>query len=159
MRDGYGFNEVEMCFNLSWFGIHQSILHFWGDNSVLLILWQCSWGFSGVSSRKSRFLTCFIGNTEFLCTQFRGIGIHLVVRVKSHEFSRVAASTWSIFSSYGGDGHLKLEFIQRSQDSCLVSTDTSVIYTTLGRTIRTLLDVRQEANHPLLFATVILGFL
>ena len=38
--------------------------------------------------------------------------------------SRVAAGTWSIFSSYGGDGPLKLGFVPRSQDSCLVMTDT-----------------------------------
>ena len=44
---------------------------------------------------------------------------------KSHEFSRVAAGTWCIFSSYGGDGHLKLGFVQRTQDSGLVMTDTS----------------------------------
>ena len=44
---------------------------------------------------------------------------------KSHEFSRVAAGTWCIFSSYGGDGHLKRGFVQRSQDYCLVMTDTS----------------------------------
>ena len=31
---------------------------------------------------------------------------------KSHVFSRVAAGTWVIFSSYGGDVHLKLEFVQ-----------------------------------------------
>ena len=43
MRDGYGFNEGEICFILSWFGVHQSILHSWGDISVLLLLWQCSW--------------------------------------------------------------------------------------------------------------------
>ena len=30
---------------------------------------------------------------------------------KSREISRVAAGTWGIFSSYGGDGHLKLEFV------------------------------------------------
>ena len=41
----------------------------------------------------------------------------------SREFSRDAAATWCIFSSYGGDGHLKLVFVQRSQDSCLVMTD------------------------------------
>ena len=46
-------------------------------------------------------------------------------RGMSHEFSRVAAGTWCIFSSYVGDGHLKLGFVQRSQDSCLVMTDTS----------------------------------
>ena len=32
-----------MCFILSWFGVHQSILHSWDDISVLLLLWQCSW--------------------------------------------------------------------------------------------------------------------
>ena len=32
--------------------------------------------------------------------------------VKAHGFSRVAAGTWGIFSSYGGDVHLKLEFVQ-----------------------------------------------
>ena len=30
----------------------------------------------------------------------QGIGPHLVVRGKSHGFSRVAAGTWGIFSSY-----------------------------------------------------------
>ena len=46
---------------------------------------------------------------------------------KSHEFSRVAPGTWCIILSYGGDGHLKLGFVQRSQDSCLVIVDTSGI--------------------------------
>ena len=66
-----------------------------------------------------------IGNTELHSTQCWGIVPHLAARGKSHEFSRVAAGTWSIFSSYRGDGHLKLGFVQRSQDSCLVMTDTS----------------------------------
>ena len=70
---------------------------------------------------------CWIGNTELLCTQCGGLGPHLVVRVKSHGFSRVAAGTWGIFSSYSGDGHSKLHFVQRSQDSCLVRMDTSEI--------------------------------
>ena len=42
----------------------------------------------------------------------------------SHGISRVAAGTWGIFSSYSGDVHSKLHFVQRSQDSCLVRTDT-----------------------------------
>ena len=58
-----------------------------------------------------------------------GIARHLMQRnwasVKSHGFSRVAAGTWGIFASYGGDGQSKLEFVQRCQDSCLVMTDTS----------------------------------
>ena len=58
-------------------------------------------------------------------TKGRGIGPHLAAMGKSHEFSRVAAGTWSIFSSYNGDGHLKLGFVQQSQDSCLLMTDTS----------------------------------
>ena len=74
----------------------------------------------------------------------RGIGPHLAERGKSHEFSRVAAGTWCIFSSYGGDGHLKLGFVQQRQHSCLVMTDTSGSYTMLGRKIQTLLKVSQE---------------
>ena len=66
-----------------------------------------------------------IGNVEFLSMICRGIGPHLAARGKSHEFSRVSACTWCIFSSYGGDGHLKLGFVQRSQDSCLFMTDNS----------------------------------
>ena len=66
-----------------------------------------------------------IGNTELLSMKCRGIGPHLVAMGKSHEFSRVAAGTWCIFSSYGGDGDLKLGCVQRSQDSSLVMTVTS----------------------------------
>ena len=57
--------------------------------------------------------------------EMQGNWLNLAPRGKSHEFSRVAAGSWCIFSSYGGDGHLKLGFVQRSQDSCLGMTDTS----------------------------------
>ena len=67
--------------------------------------------------------------------QCTGIWPHLLARGESHEFSRIAAGTWGIFSSYGMDGHLKLGFIQQSQDSCLVSTDTSGICASLGRNL------------------------
>ena len=66
----------------------------------------------------------------------RGIGPNIAARGKSHEFSRVAGGTWCIFSSYGGDGHLKLGFVRRSQDSCLVMTDTSGSETMLGSKYR-----------------------
>ena len=66
-----------------------------------------------------------IGNTELLSTKCMGIGSHHAARGKSHEFSRVVAGTWCIFTSYVGDGHLKLGFVQRRQDSCLVMTDMS----------------------------------
>ena len=81
------------------------------------------------------------------------------MRGKSHGFSRVAAGSWGIFTGYGGDGNLKLEFVQQRQYSCLVMTDTSGIITRLGRTIRTLLEVRRETKHPFLVGTDILGFL
>ena len=45
---------------------------------------------------------CLIGKTQLLCMQCRGIGPHLVARGKSHGFSRVAAGTWGIVSSYDG---------------------------------------------------------
>ena len=56
----------------------------------------------------------FDGNMELLSMKCRGIGPHLETRGKSHEFSRVVEGSWCIFSSYGGDGHLKLGFVQRS---------------------------------------------
>ena len=91
--------------------------------------------------------------------QCRGIRPHLAARGKSHEFSQVAAGTWCIFSSFGGDGDLKLLFVPPSQDSWLVMTDTLGCYTRLGRKIRNLLQVRREAKHPLVVGTVILVFL
>ena len=78
---------------------------------------------------------------------------------KSHVFSRVAAGTWGIFSSYGGDEPSKLLFVQRRQDYCLVTKDTSGISLRLGRPIRKLLKVRRETQFTFLVARVILGFL
>ena len=43
----------------------------------------------------------------------------------SHTISLVASGTWGIFASYSGEGHLKLHFVQRSHDSCVVMRDTS----------------------------------
>ena len=54
---------------------------------------------------------CLMGKTQLLCMQCRGFGPHLVAREKSHGFSRVAAGTWVIFSSYVGDAHSKGEFV------------------------------------------------
>ena len=50
---------------------------------------------------------CLIGKLQLLCMQCRVIGPHLMARGKSHGFSRVAAGTWGIFSSYDGDAHSK----------------------------------------------------
>ena len=49
-----------------------------------------------------------IEKTQLLRTQCKGIGPHLPESGKSHGFSRVAAGTWGIISSYGGDVHSKL---------------------------------------------------
>ena len=54
---------------------------------------------------------CLIGKAQLLCMQCRGIGTHLVARGKSHGFSRVAAVTRGILSSYDGDAHSKREFV------------------------------------------------
>ena len=54
---------------------------------------------------------CLIGKMQLLCMQCRGVGPCLTARGKSHGFSRVAAGTWGIFSSYDGDAHSKLEFV------------------------------------------------
>ena len=74
-------------------------------------------------------------------------------------FSRVAARTWGIFSSYGWDNPSKLLFVQRRQVSCLLTKDTSGISLRLGRAIRLLVEVRRETQFTFLVATVILGFL
>ena len=78
---------------------------------------------------------------------------------KSHGFSGVAAGTWVIFSSYGGDDTSKLVFVHRYQDSCLLTRDTSGITSRLARAILKLLEVRRETQCPFLGATLILGFL
>ena len=95
--EGSGANTGDLCLISSWFRVHRAVCHSSGDISVLLDLWQCSWGFSGVPSSKSRLLTCLIGNTELLCMQCRGIGPHLSGRGKSHGFSKVSACSCRIF--------------------------------------------------------------
>ena len=70
---------------------------------------------------------CLIGNRVLLCMQCRVIEPLLLVRGMSHGISLVPAGTWGIFSSYSWDGHSKLHFVQRSQDSCLVMMDPTVI--------------------------------
>ena len=54
---------------------------------------------------------CLIGKTQLLSMQCRGIGPPLMASGKSHGFSRVAAGTLGIFSSYNGDAHSKLELV------------------------------------------------
>ena len=100
----------------------------------------------------------FNGEQGIALHAMQGNRPHLTVRGKSHGFSLVAG-TWGTFSSYVGDGHSKLVFVQRRKDSCLVMTDTSGISTRLGRAKRTLLKVRRKTEGPFLVATVILGFL
>ena len=79
------------------------------------------------SIKKSRLLTCLIGNSGLLCMQCSGIEPHFPARGMSHMISRVAAGTWGTFASYSGDGHSKLHFVQRSQDSCVVMREISGI--------------------------------
>ena len=54
---------------------------------------------------------CLSGKTQLLCMQCRGIGPQLVASGKSHGFSRVAAGTSCIFSSYDAYAHSKREFV------------------------------------------------
>ena len=92
----------------------------------------------------SHFVTVFLGTlwcsikkieapyrfdwgTGLLCNQCRGIEPHFPARGMSHTISLVAAGTWGIYASYSGDGHSKLHFVQRSQDTCIVMRDTSGI--------------------------------
>ena len=81
---------------------------------------------------------------EISLQTMQGIRPHLTTRGKSHGFSQVAAGTWGIFSSYGGDDPSNLVFVQQHQDSCLVTRDTSGISSRLGNAIPILLEVRWE---------------
>ena len=96
-----------------------------------------------------------------------GIGVHTMQGIRasspaegdvSWDFSSCSRNL-GIFSSYSRDGHSKIHFVQQSQDCCLLRTDTSGIYNRLGRTIWTLLEVRQKTEVHFLAGTVILGFL
>ena len=113
------------------------------------------WSPSSISSP----LTCLMQNMELPCKQCRGIGRHLSVRVSSHVYSRVAAGTWVTFSNYGRNDRKKLVFAQRNQHSGPVTRDNSEMSMSLGRAIRTLLQVRREIEAPFRVAIVILGFL
>ena len=155
----YGANARDIGLISICFCVHREIVHSWGDISVLLILWQSCWGLTGDQLSKSRLLTCLIGKTLLLCTECRGIGPHLAEKGESHGFSRVAAGTCSIFSSYGGDVHSKLKFVQWIQDTCLGMRDISGMLTKHCRTIRPLLEFKWEFKSLFLFDTVKLGFL
>ena len=124
-RDIYVANAKEIGLISIWFGVHRAILCSWGEISVLLVLRQSCWGLYGVQRSKLRLLSYLIGKTQLLFMQSRGIGPHLSLRGKSHGFSWVTAGTWGIFSSYSGYIHSKQEFFQRSQDTCVCTTDTS----------------------------------
>ena len=148
MQDGSGANAGESGLISMWFGVHGALSCSCGDLRVYLYLWDYSWGLSGVPSRKSRLLSCLMGNTDLRCMQCRGIGPHLMARGKSNGFSRVVVGTWGMFSSYGGDGPSKLVLVQQRQDSCLVARDTSGFSSRLGRAIGTPLEVRRESRVP-----------
>ena len=76
-----------------------------------------------------------------------------------HGISRVAAGTCGIFSSYSRDGHSKLHFVQRHQESCRVMRNTARIPLRIGRAKKIVIEVSQEIKGTFLVATVILGFL
>ena len=106
-------------------------------------------------------------NVPYLFDGEHGISLHAMqgnkasftARGKSQVSAQGAAGTWGIFSSYFGDVHSKLVFVQRHQYSCLVTRDTSGIPMRLGRAIWMLLEVKRETQCPFIVGTVILGFL
>ena len=68
---GYGANAREIGLISIWFWVPRAVLHSWGYIRVLLVLWLCCWGLSGVQSSKSRLFTSLIGKTQLLWTQCR----------------------------------------------------------------------------------------
>ena len=93
-----------------------------------------------------------------------GVALHVI---QGNQASSPGEAQFSeFFSSCGGilanilelrrDGYSKLMFVQRRQDSCLVTRDNSGIASRLDRAIRTLFDVMWETQSSVLLATVIL---
>ena len=64
-----------------------------------------------------------------------------------------------VYSQLTAGMAIQLLFVQRRQDSCLATRETSGISSRLVRAKRTLLEVRLETKGPFLVASVILGFL
>ena len=89
---------------------------------------------------------CLMENMELLCMQSCRIWPHLAERAKSHGFSRVAAGTWHMISSYSGDELSKLMFVQRCVDPCLVMRDTSGISSRFDRATQKFLEVGRETQ-------------
>ena len=95
------------------------------------------------------------------------IALH-VMQGNQASFHSEGYVSWD-FSSFGGILGYILELQrgwpfetplgQRSQDSCLVTIDTSGIYTMFERIILMLLEVRWETTRPFLVSRKILGFL
>ena len=126
---------------------------------------QCSSGFVTVflgtlwcSIKKIEAPYMFDWEYGIACMQCRGIEPHFPASGISHTNSRVAPRTWGTYASYSGDGHSKLHFVQRSQDTRVVMRDTSGLLTRLGRIIQKLLEVSWETKSPFLVSTEILGF-
>ena len=120
-------------------GLHLELI--WGTPSYFAFL--------GGHQYSSRLVAVLLGTLWFSINQIEapyvfdwehGVALHPMqwnrAMGKSHGFSRVAAGTWGIFPSLGGDDNSKLVFVQQRQDSCLVTMDTSGIETRLMRTIR-----------------------
>ena len=123
MRDGYGFNEGESSSS----SVDLGYTNLFCIPEVTSVFFSCCDSVLGDSLQFHQEIEGpYSFDWEHGTPQHegRGIGPPLATRGKSHEFSRVAAGTWCIFLSYGGDGHLKLGFFLRSLDSCLVMTET-----------------------------------
>ena len=100
-----------------------------------------------------------MGNMELLCMQCRGIGPHLAASGKSHDFFSSCGGNLGYILELLWDDPSKPLFVQRHQDSCLLTRDTSGISSRLGRALQMPLEVRPETQGIFLVATVILGFL
>ena len=69
------------------------------------------WGTLSISVKQTKVPYLFYWEQGIALHACSEIGPHLSARGKYHGFSSVAAGTWGIFSSYSGNGHSKLEFV------------------------------------------------
>ena len=84
--------------SFAFLGLHKS------SSRLVTVLLGTLWG----SIKQIEALYVFDWENAIALDTMQGIAPHLAGRGKSHVFSRVAAGTWVIFSSYSGDAHSKL---------------------------------------------------
>ena len=105
------------------------------DLGVHLDLWRCPQGISGVAERKSRLLSCLMGNAGWHWNQCIVFGPHLAVR---------GDISWFL-SNCGGNLRFSLELRQRCPLNTCVLSATSGLLSSFQGHLGILLELWQDS--------------